>query len=315
MHCPRLDHFVRFNHNGTVSRCGHMINIRQFDSLEDMDSSDWLADIKEQFEQNRWPIECTRCKQTEEINQTSIRLNAIEFDKKQTQENYLTVGGVLDNVCNSACLTCNERLSTKIGSLRTLDYPIIDNTRRFWSLPLDRVVHLDINGGEPSASKNYKNILSNLPENVKSVRVNTNCSLVIAELEDIVKKGIEVTVTVSLDGIGPVHDYVRWPIKWDKFYKNLMTYKSMALTELNTWTTVSALNIGDFDNIRAFVNEHELLHSWALLNTPDELNVKYTNTLTEPYRGVIDNMVAVDKNNQQELDKFISQQHQLRNIT
>ena len=314
MYCPRLDHFVRFNSNGTVSRCGHMVNPPQYDSLEIMESSTWLANTKELMKFDQWPIECTRCKQTEEINKTSIRLNAITFDKEQTQENYLTVGGVLDNVCNSACLTCNDQLSTKIGSLQTLDYLIVNNTNRFWSLPLDRVVHLDINGGEPSASKNYKNILANLPKNVKSVRVNTNCSLVIPELKDIVKKGIKVTVTVSLDGIGPTHDYVRWPIKWNKFYRNLMTYKSMELIELNTWTTVSALNISDFNNILYFVKEHNLLHSWALLNTPDELNVKYTNTLTEPYCDVISGSVAVDKNNQDELDKFINQQHQLRNI-
>ena len=36
MYCPRLDHFVRFNPNGTVSRCGHMVNSPEFDTLEKM---------------------------------------------------------------------------------------------------------------------------------------------------------------------------------------------------------------------------------------------------------------------------------------
>ena len=93
-----------------------------------------------------------------------------------------------------------------------------------------------------------------------------------------------------------------------------MTYKNMGLHELNTWTTVSALNIGDFNNILAFVKEHELDHSWALLNIPDELNVKYTNTMTEPYADVIPNQIAVDRNNQQELDQYIQKQNQLRGI-
>ena len=314
MHCPRLDHFVRFNPNGTVSRCGHMVDAPQFNSLSTMDSSQWLTNIKELFNFDHWPNECHRCQQTEEINQTSIRLNAIEFDKRQTQTDYLTVGGVLDNICNSACLTCNENLSTKIGSLRSTDYPTINNNDRFWLLPLDRVVHLDINGGEPSASKHYKNILANLPKNVKSVRVNTNGSIIIPELEEVVARGIEVVVTVSLDGVEEAHDYVRWPIKWDKFYKNLMIYKSMPLAELNTWTTVSALNIGDLNNIFAFVKKHNLLHSYALLNTPDELNVKYTNKLTLPHTDVIPGQIAVDRNNQQDLDTFLHQQHTLRNM-
>jgi sulfatase maturation enzyme AslB (radical SAM superfamily) len=314
MHCPRLNHYVRFNFNGTVSRCGHMVIPPEFNTLEELESSQWLATIKKEFEQDHWPKECVRCQQTESINSSSIRLNAINFHKLQFQKHYLIVGGVLDNICNSACQTCNENLSTKIGGLRTKDYPVVDNSSKFWNLPLDRVTHLDINGGEPSASKNYKNILANLPKNIRSLRVNTNCSLIIEELADIVARGVKVTVTVSLDGIDTVHDYVRWPIKWNKFYQNLMTYKNMGLHELNTWTTVSALNIGDFNNILAFVKEHELDHSWALLNIPDELNVKYTNTMTEPYADVIPNQIAVDRNNQQELDQYIQKQNQLRGI-
>ena len=312
MHCPRLDHFVRFNPSGTVSRCGHMTDAPQFDSLKDMDFSKWLRTIKEKFKQDLWPNECVRCQQTESQGQGSIRLNSIEFDNKQQQSDYLIVGGVLDNVCNSACLTCNEDLSTKLGSLKSKQYPIVDNTNRFWELPQERIVHLDINGGEPSASKNYRQVLANLPTNVRSVRVNTNCSLVIPELEDMVSTGIDVTVTVSLDGIGKVHDQVRWPIKWDKFYQNLQKYQSMELTELNTWTTVSALNIGDFENILKFVKNHNLLHSYALLSTPDVLNVKYTNSLTLPYQDVMPGFVAVDKNNQLELDQYLMEQNLLR---
>ena len=312
MHCPRLEHFVRFNPNGTVSRCGHMTNAPQFSSLQHMETSEWLKNIQEKFSNNIWPAECIRCQQTESIGNRSIRLNAMEFDKSQTHPDYLTVGGVLDNVCNSACLTCNEQLSTKIGSLRSTNYPIVNNINKFWALPLERVVHLDINGGEPSASKNYKQILSSLPKNVKSIRVNTNCSLIIPELEGILEQGIQVTVTVSLDGIGPVHDRVRWPIKWDKFYSNLQKYQSMALTELNTWTTVSALNVGDFDNILKFVKEHNLLHSYALLSQPEVINVKYANSLTLPYQDIFPGHVAVDKNNQFELDRFLFEQEKLR---
>lgn len=312
MHCPRLDHFVRFNPDNSVSRCGHMINAPRFPTLQHMENSNWLVATKEKFKNNIWPSECVRCQQTEEMGQGSIRLNSVNFDQTQRQADYLMVGGVLDNICNSACLTCNEQLSTKIGSLKFKNYPIVDNSFGFWALPQDRIVHLDINGGEPSASKNYRQILNNLPKNVRSVRVNTNCSLIIPELEDLVSKGIDVTVTASLDGIGPVHDRVRWPIKWKKYYQNLKKYQSMGLTELNTWTTVSALNIGDFENILKFVKDHNLLHSYALLNAPSVLNVKYANSLTLPYQDVMPGFVAVDKNNQVELDQYLLEQNNLR---
>lgn len=310
MQCPRLDHFVRFNPNGTVSRCGHMVNPPQFASLQDMENSDWLNNLRIKLK----PPECVRCFETELQNGTSIRLNAIKFHQQQTKPDYLIVGGVLDNICNSACLTCDENHSTKIGSLRSKIYTLVDNSTRFWKLPLSRIIHLDINGGEPSASKNYRDILKNLPANIKSIRINTNCSIVIEEIEKLIQKGIQVTVTVSLDGIEEVHDYIRWPVKWNNFYKNLLHYKSMDNLDLNTWTTVSALNIHNFTTIKQFVSNYQLQHSYAFLHNPDPISVRYENNLTLPYKNLFPDFVAVDRNNQIELDDFILNQKKLRNI-
>jgi sulfatase maturation enzyme AslB (radical SAM superfamily) len=292
-----------------------MTNAPEFESLDAMDTSAWLHDVKSGFDQGIWPKECIRCKQTEQINNSSIRLNAIEFDKQQVQTDYLTIGGVLDNVCNSACQTCNANFSTKIGSLESRDYVRIDNSNGFWALPLDRVVHLDINGGEPSSSKNYRHILKNLPNTVRSVRINTNCSTVIPEIEELTKRGMHVTVTVSLDGIGRKHDYIRWPIKWADFERNLMIYRDLDV-DLNTWTTVSALNIGDLKNIFSYVQHHELKNSWALLENPDVLSVKHSNhfTRTADVPDELKHVVATGEDNTVELQLFTCAQDHLRGI-
>lgn len=315
MQCARLNHFVRFNPDGTVSRCGHMHKPPRFNSLEELDSSEWLKNIKNAFDNNSWPVECDRCRQTEVINQTSIRLNSNKIHKEQIKNDYLYVGGVLDNICNSACQFCNDSLSTKIGSLKGKNYPIVDNSNKFWKLPLDRIVHLDLNGGEPSASKNYKDIITNLPPNIKSIRLNTNCSKVLYELETLVEKGIDVTVTVSFDGIDLIHDYIRWPIPYDKFLKNLMVYKSMPVN-LNLWTTVNALNISNFKEIQKFVNDNNFDHAWALLSEPDQLNVKYKNWLTESadVPESLKNVVAVERDNSLDLIEFLKHQDSLRQI-
>ena len=290
MHCPRLDHFVRFNSNGSVSRCGHMVNAPEFDTLENMESSEWLVKIREKMQSNKWPAECVRCQETEP---DSIRQYAIDLDKQTEQLDYLQVGGVLDNVCNAACLSCNETLSTRIGSLNGPGFPVYNNLDKFWTLPQERIVHLDINGGEPSYSKNYKKILANLPPNLKTLRLNTNCSTVLDELTDIASQGVEVTVTVSCDGIGSVHELARWPISWQTFYNNLMQYKAMPV-ELNLWTTVSILNVDDLANIQEFAYNHGIDHSWAYIKNPNELSVDNTD---------------IDAG-----EAYIAQQKKLRNI-
>ena len=290
MHCPRLDHFVRFNPNGTVSPCGHMINAPQFATLEEMESSQWRLTAKEKMSNNEWPAECVRCQETEP---DSIRIYAIKSHNQTQQTDYLQVGGVLDNLCNAACQTCDETLSTRIGSLNGRTFPVINNFDRFLKLPQERIVHLDINGGEPSYSKNYKKLLSNLPPNLQTLRLNTNCSTVLTELVDIANRGIKVTVTVSCDGVGPVHDFVRWPIPWQDFYRNLMTYKTMPVA-LNLWTTVSVLNVDDLPNIQKFAQEHGIDHSYAYLKSPFELSVDNTDTASR--------------------DAYIAKQKRLRNI-
>jgi MoaA/NifB/PqqE/SkfB family radical SAM enzyme len=250
----------------------------------------WLSKTKEKMANNIWPAECVRCQETEP---NSVRMYATAMAEQTEQSDWLQVGGVLDNLCNAACQTCNENLSTRIGSLTGPGFPIINNTDRFRQLPQERIVHLDINGGEPSYSKNYKKILSNLPPNLKTLRLNTNCSTVLSELVDIANRGVEVTVTASCDGIGPVFEFVRWPIPWQDFYNNLMTYKTMPV-QLNLWTTVSVLNLDDLPNIQQFAREHGIDHSYAYLKMPYELSVDNTDHLVR--------------------DAYIAKQKQLRGI-
>lgn len=321
MYCARLDHFVRFNPNGTVSRCGHMVGAPEFASLEEMNSSSWLKTIRQQT----WPIECTRCRETESISGTSIRINTLKFHAQQHKNDYLIVGGILDNVCNSACQFCNPELSTKIGSLHSRDYPRYNNADKFWQLPVDQIVHLDINGGEPSHSPAYKHLLENLPQNIKSVRLNTNGSRVMTELLPIIERGVRVTVTVSFDGTDTVHDYVRWPIKWKVFEQNVIAYQSMPV-ELNLWTTLNALNIADFPNILAWAGKNQIDHSWGLLHTPDELSTRYQNPFTLAARKLFEmgtdarlvrvlGHVASSKNNDEAIFSYIAKQDKLRNIS
>ena len=338
MHCPRLDHFVKLHSpkkrsgNGVVNTCCHMVDPPRFINYETMVNSEWLKDTKNIFAEGKFPKECIRCEEIEILNSSikSIRQEAIEEDKKQIKEDYLIADIMLDNICNSACQFCYASISTKIGSLHSTNYVIHDNTEYFKELPLDRIVQLDITGGEPSNSKNVKNLLNNLPPNVQSIRFNTNCSSFMDELANLLNKKIKLSITVSIDGIGKVHDYVRWPIKWDTFYKTLLEYKKFAmdnpeLINVNLWSTINSLNINDLENINNFAKEINLSHSFSLLNEPDALNVCYENELTllakEKFLNsnnqmVIDiySKIACNKNNQIEFDTYVSEQDKLRSI-
>lgn len=331
MDCPRLRHYVRLNVNGSIGRCGHMVKMKHFDSLERLEQSNWLKSLKEKFSQGVWPDECSRCKLSEEMGLPSVRLDMIKKDKilKKIRQDYLVVGGVLDNVCNSACISCNDKLSTKIGSLHKKNYFQIDNTEQFNKLPKDRICEIDISGGEPTASRRYKALLLDLPGNVKVVRINTNCSLFFKEIENLLEKQIKTILTVSLDGIGLVHDYMRWPVSFDHFEKNLKLYmelqKKYKNFSINTWTTVSGLNLHNLEQIFAYVKHKKLKHDFGLVSIPEVLDVRYKNKFTEKFKkeqfeskdkilkGIAEKCCTL-RNNQEELDNFIDIQNSLRGI-
>jgi sulfatase maturation enzyme AslB (radical SAM superfamily) len=121
---------------------------------------------------------------------------------------------------------------------------------------------------------------------------------------------------VSLDGIGRRHDYVRWPIKWTDVEHNIQAYQAMGLHELNTWTTVSALNIGDLKNIFSYVQQHNLKNSWALLENPSVLSVKHSNHLTRTadVPDELKSVVASGEDNTVELQLWTLAQDHLRKI-
>jgi len=302
-----------------------------FQSMNEMENSKWLKEVKATMAEDKWPKECVRCQQTEEVKGESIRTKSIQRHKvlHPLRDDYLIVGGVLDNICNSACQTCWSGLSTKIGSLESKNYTQINNYSKFWEIPQDRILEVDVSGGEPTASRNYKKILEKLPPNTKIVRMNTNGSRMIKELETILKNRTMAIVTLSFDGVGDVHDYVRWPIKWSNYVKTVQAYKDLQkrfpLLKLDCWTTVSSLNVENLPNILDFTTEHNLDHDWGIVNDPDVLNPKYKNKFTlkakqrlsnssyEACRDIADK-IAVDVDNDKLHNLFIKRQDTLRNI-
>lgn len=331
MQCPRIRHFARLNHNGTIGKCGHMTGAPEFAFFEDMQQSDWLSGVESTMSSGRWPKECVRCQLTEETTNTSIRLDMIERDRilRAMDRDYLIVGGVLDNICNSACQTCHSGLSTKIGSLESKDYETVNNYQNFFKFPQHQILELDINGGEPSASPNYKKLLKNLPESIRIVRINTNVSRIMPEIENLLKKDIRVILTLSLDGIEQVHDYVRWPIKWKRYDANVQAYLALRekynLLRLNAWTTVSSLNVADLSNIKQYADHNNIDFAYGFCLRPTLLDVRYTNDFTrtakEKLSGSADTLISqiikrccTLEDNNGKLLAFVNKQDSLRNI-
>ena len=331
--CPRIKHFVRLEANGKIGKCGHMTKTQEFDSFDEMQNSDWLNEIDGLSKKGIWPTQCSRCRLSEETTGTSVRLDAIERDRilKALDKDYLIVGGTLDNICNGACISCNELVSTKIGSLKNKDYQIVNNFEKFLELPQEKIVEVDISGGEPTASPNYKKLLKTLPTNTMIVRINTNVSRIIPEVENLLKENKKIIITLSFDGVEDVHDYARWPIKWSLYKENVNRYielkKNYSNLRLNFWTTLSCLNLFNLDEILAYAENKKIDHSYGFCVRPQVLDIRYKNFLTtralktlsnskyEKSQKILKKVGTLEKDNSDELEAFLKEQDRLRGIS
>ena len=300
-----------------------MINPQRFSSLEELEKSSWLTNVKNN---ETWPEECIRCQQEEDLGKISIRQHSIDRDKilSKYRNDYLIIGGVLDNICNSACQFCNENLSTKIGNLKFgKNYKLINNIEIFKLLPHERILELDINGGEPSNSPNYQEVINNLPINLKILRINTNASKYIESIDKILEQKIKVFITISLDGTDKIFEYARYPLKWDNFVSVVDKYLKLRdknnFLSLNFWTTLSAYTINDFMNIENFAKQKKIDLSWGILQTPEPLNIAYKNFLTtnskEIFKNVNENLynlIASKQDNTDLLLNYIKVQDKIR---
>ena len=206
----------------------------------------------------------------------------------------------------------------------------MENVSAFDNLPQERVVELDINGGEPSYSKNYKELLENLPPNVKIVRVNTNGTKIIDNLEELLKKKIKVIITLSFDGTGQVNEYARYPISWKKWDSVVREYKHLAEQynnlELGFWSTLNVFTIGDLENMLKYADELGIGFSYGVLEYPEQMSIRYENEFTRQARTKFEksdilllkqlaSLVASQYNNTNELVDFMTKQDSVRGIS
>ena len=293
-----------------------MANPPLFDTVDQLKQSEWLANVKNQFYNDKYPPECVRCELKKSSNMYS---NACHVDKlyKKINPEYIILTGSPDNQCNAACISCSPECSSRIASLKGMRLQV-DQWQFMNALDLTNIIQVDLAGGEPAISKKYQLFLKELPDTVYHIRINTNGSILFPNLDVFLKKFKKITITLSIDGIGSVFEYTRWPIKWATFESVLQQYLALQQTHknltINTFSTVSALNVNDLPNIINYTKQLNVLHSCSFLERPLAINVKFQNQLTARAKHLFPEIVAIDANNQPELDSFIQEQDNLRHI-
>lgn len=226
-----------------------------------MDSEADLATVRNDLLSGIKTDACRKCWQAEQEQKPSRRLQQnmmldsllnlsienIEKLVRNEQHSIMMYQIKTSSICNGACIMCSADDSSKWAALlkkdqRVLDY-LTDDVLNL--IDYETARYIEFLGGEPLLEEKNFQILDSL-----IAADNTDCRLSFItngnvsmrpELIGKLSRFNDVTTCLSIDGIGKIFEYQRWPLSWDKLLENLELFRSldfkisahMAVTNVN----------------------------------------------------------------------------------
>lgn len=175
----------------------------------------------------------------------------IEQDVREGKYSELLVKISSSNLCNATCTTCNVGSSSAWGALarhngfKSEPYNKI-SMNRLDSIDFPNLITLNLLAGEPMLEPITFDILEKLLESGNTecfVSITTNGSIVLSKQKlDMLKKFKKLNINVSVDGIGTVFEYLRYPLSWKEVVENIALFRTIADT-VSVSYTISNLNV------------------------------------------------------------------------
>lgn len=212
-----------------------------------------------------------------------------------------TVEIEVGNLCNFKCRMCNGNLSSMIAKdpvhqawaanqfCASHDGPHVqsnrDNFRQLKSLanlsakladPDCQIKRLYFIGGEPLLVREIGTLLEELIAAGRAQHISllfVSNGSVIPSWFSLAKQFRHVDVTVSIDGYGDLHNYIRYPGRWPDLVENLQALREIPNVHVVATTTISMLNVLSVTRLFRYLDSVDIGLSAYLLHWPRYLMV------------------------------------------
>jgi organic radical activating enzyme len=284
-----------FNDPSYTKETGFVFDEFNLDSkdLKDTINSPVWQDIRNKMIAGEYVAGCKRCYQEESIGNHSMRNFMNMFWNNNIQEKpdndevklkYIEM--TFGNYCNLKCRTCNSDLSstwnedenfladTGLYSDRKKRIKVINTPNTWKPEQFKNVTEIKFTGGEPMLHPEFLGFLDMLIEiNLSkyiTLDVFTNCSWIPKSKHfDRFTKFKKNKISLSVDGIGQVNDYIRNPSDWS-------TVDSAA----NKWLQIELANSNKFEiiwhptiNIYNALSVDQMIQWWINSHKEDAFNL------------------------------------------
>lgn len=268
---------------------GNELTVAGKSDIADLFNNKLHRDIRSSMLKGEKHASCQRCWDNEKNGGRSFRhvWNDIYGDKQDEMLSDVAPDGTLNaprfyymditfgNNCNLRCRMCNpvnskllipEDLAIGITDKNFLStLPVMDwyQLPQFMDIFRSVLPHLDrLNflGGEPLFVREHMDLLAILVKEGRApdieIQYNTNLSQIPERLYDLWRHFKRVNVGVSVDGVGRVNEFIRYPSTWDNLIKNIHSiahdYKGNNIA-LSIHSTIQIYNIMNWGEILQWV--------------------------------------------------------------
>ena len=135
---------------------------------------------------------------------------------------------------------------------------------------------LKIIGGEPLMDKNLLQKLQELDEEQKqrlSIWVVTNGSVNLNDILDKLGNFKGIFFTVSIEGVGQVHEYARYGSNWKQLEQNILSFKQSDTRGITIHHTIQASTLLGLEDLTHWCNQNNLSITLGFVEHPDYLSV------------------------------------------
>lgn len=309
--------------------------------MQDFWHSDTMKTIRHELLNDQRPPMCERCFREEDSGVRSARMAWNEkymFDYEQTTTPELSVQYIdirLGNLCNLKCRMCNPYASnqwvdewhlveqqlddSEIKRLSSMDWPNDDAVAVNLLKLANTIDEIYLTGGEPTLALSQYKLFDKLIEldlakNI-TLKYNTNCTNLPKKLVDYWQHFKKIKINASIDALGDLNRYIRYPTGWALVEKNLATFVEMSKQgkiDLQVHCTVQVYNVLQLDKLFDYLTDLSITDIHLnILDHPEYLNVrvlpenlkKLAIERLQPYlhikrvTSLIDYMMAEDWNN------------------
>jgi sulfatase maturation enzyme AslB (radical SAM superfamily) len=251
----------------------------------DQVKKDLLSDVKSPACARCWAIESEGLKSKRQFENEFLDYKLdrdLELLKQDCSA--LSISPVLyqittSNLCNQACVSCNSNASTKWAEIEKRMSMVPAKT---FTIELEKqnvnyatARRISLLGGEPFFDSKTFEILENLVNNNNTdcaVSLVTNGSITLKDRHlELLSKFTDLNICISVDGVGPVFEYLRWPAKWSTLVNNIKFFQTIT-KNISISYTISSLNLFYYNQTINWFNEQGLKYNHNIVSVPNWLS-------------------------------------------